>query len=270
MVEMEIRNSAVDLKEKKWLLWFAIISLCLTSVPYLIGMGNQGSDQVFTGFVFGVEDGNSYIAKMLDGANGSWLFTTPYSAYPQSGFLAYLPFLLIGKLAGGAAMHTQLIVLYQIFRWVAGFFLIYSLYDFVAIFISNTNLRRWGIITILFGGGLGWLVLVNNGALWRDGLPLEFYSPESFGFLSFFGLPHLALARALLLWGMGRIIRGLDHPQSIRYSLITALFFGLLGFFQPLSLVTGWIVLAVFLLVRFTYELIKKRELIPWIKQVFR
>jgi len=32
-------------------------------------------------------------------------------------------------------------------------------------------------------------------------LPLEFYSPETFGFLAIYGLPHLTLARALMLIG---------------------------------------------------------------------
>ena len=36
---------------------------------------------------------------------------------------------------------------------------------------------------------------------WLGSLPLDFYSPETFGFLALLGLPHLALGRALLLWG---------------------------------------------------------------------
>jgi len=266
MGEMEVKENKIDKSDRKWLFWFAIISLCITSLPYFLGLAEQGCNWVFTGFVFGVEDGNSYIAKMLAGANGSWLFTTPYTAFPQNGFLVYFPLLLLGKLAGGQAIHTQLVILYQIFRWAAGFLLVYSLFDFITIFISNRTLRRWGVFTILFGGGLGWMVLLNSG-MWQNGLPLEFYSPESFGFLSFFGLPHLAVARALLLWGMGRIIRGIQQPHSLKYSLVTGSFFGLLGFFQPLSLVTGWIVMGVFVLIRFIQVFNVNKKILVWIKQ---
>jgi hypothetical protein len=266
MGEMEVKENKIDYSDRKWLFWFAFISLCITSIPYFLGMADQGSNWVFTGFVFGVEDGNSYIAKMLAGANGSWLFTTPYTAFPQHSFLVYFPLLLLGKLASGSAIHTQLIVLYQIFRWVAGFLLVFSLSDFISIFISNKTLRRWGVFTILFGGGLGWLVLLNNG-LWQGGLPLEFYSPESFGFLSFFGLPHLAIARALFLWGMGRIIRGMEQPHSLKHSLVTGLYFCLMGFFQPLSLVTGWVVMGIFVLTRFISDIRKNKKILTWIKQ---
>ena len=55
------------------------------------GFWLQGSDWRFTGFFIGVEDGNSYIAKMLSGTAGNWIFRTPYTAYPQNGFLAFLP-----------------------------------------------------------------------------------------------------------------------------------------------------------------------------------
>ncbi|MGD8633386.1 MAG: hypothetical protein PVF85_07435, partial [Anaerolineales bacterium] len=60
-----------------WL--FAALVAILTSIPYVLGFAAQGSDWAFTGFVFGVEDGNSYIAKMLLGSSGDWLFRSPYS-----------------------------------------------------------------------------------------------------------------------------------------------------------------------------------------------
>ena len=39
------------------------------------------------GFIFAVEDGNSYIAKMLSGVQGAWLFRTPYTSMQQGGVL---------------------------------------------------------------------------------------------------------------------------------------------------------------------------------------
>jgi hypothetical protein len=79
----------------------------------------QGEAWRFTGFVFAVEDGNSYIAKMLLGANGAWLFRTPYTADPQRGVLAFLPYLLLGKLAAGEGIHEQLVALFHLFRILA-------------------------------------------------------------------------------------------------------------------------------------------------------
>ena len=88
-------------KERRWVIITTLIILSITSIPYFIGFMKQGDEWYFTGFVFGVEDGNSYIAKMLSGTAGNWLFRSPYSAYYQKGFIAFLPYLLIGKLVSG-------------------------------------------------------------------------------------------------------------------------------------------------------------------------
>jgi hypothetical protein len=76
--------------ERRWCLALSGVVMVLTSLPYLAGYAGQGEDWTFSGFVFGVGDGNSYIAKMLQGANGAWLFRTPYSAHPGSGIVAFL------------------------------------------------------------------------------------------------------------------------------------------------------------------------------------
>jgi hypothetical protein len=57
----------VKAQERRWVLGFAVVVLLITTLPYLLGFWLQGKEWVFTGFVFGVEDGNSYIAKMLSG-----------------------------------------------------------------------------------------------------------------------------------------------------------------------------------------------------------
>ena len=65
--------------ERRWCLGLSVVLMLLTSIPYLVGFQEQRGAWAFTGFVFGVGDGNSYIAKMLQGAAGAWLFRTPYS-----------------------------------------------------------------------------------------------------------------------------------------------------------------------------------------------
>ena len=57
----------ISREEYHWLWKAVLFLLILTSIPYLIGFARQGSEWRFAGFLFGVEDGNSYIAKMLSG-----------------------------------------------------------------------------------------------------------------------------------------------------------------------------------------------------------
>jgi hypothetical protein len=229
--------------ERRWVTFFALFTLAITTLPYLIGYANQAENWRFTGFLFAVEDGNSYIAKMLSGAVGHLLFFTPYTPYPQSGVLAFLPYLLLGKLTAGAGQHEQLLAVFQIYRWLAGWFLISSVYKFIALFVQEVQLRKIGTAAAVLGGGLGWLLLIVS----KETLPLEFYSPESFGFLALFGLPHLALGRGLLLKGVQGYIRSprsdvLHERQLDRRS---ALWWVALGLVHPLNLVVGGAVVGV-------------------------
>lgn len=185
-----------------WVWRFALLVMLVTCLPYLAGYTAQGQDWVFTGFVFGVEDGNSYIAKMLSGSAGAWLFRTPYTAASQAGVAAFLPYLLLGKLAAAPELHLQLAALYHLFRLGAGLLAIHATYDFLALFIGEERWRRLALSLAVLGGGAGWGLLLLGRDSWLGSLPLEFYSPETFGFLGLYGLPHLSLARACLLWGL--------------------------------------------------------------------
>lgn len=241
----------VTRSERRWALWFGVAAAVVTALPYLAAYQVQGDAWRFSGYLFGVEDGNSYTAKMLLGASGAWLFRTPYTPYPQGGVLAFLPYLLLGKLTAPPGQHEQLIALFQLFRAAATVLFGLAAYDFLALFTGSTGLRRLGTALAVLGGGLGWLALLGLGWLWRSSplgvvlpgmdLPMEFYSPETFGFLMVFGLPHLAAARALLLWGLRDYLR---PPESGLRWARPGLLWLLMGLLQPLTVISGWAVLA--------------------------
>jgi hypothetical protein len=216
-------------------------------IPYWAGFANAGLYWRFTGFVFGVEDGNSYIAKMLSGAAGAWLFRTPYSAMDQNGFLAFFPYILLGKLTSGPGQHEQLVILFQLFRVAAGFCMIFATYDFISLFLTDPIWRKLTLVLISVGGGIGWLFLLIGGEQGANRFPLEFYSPETFGFLSFFGMPHLAAARALLLWGLMLYLDPQKKLGRINRGVAGGIAWLALGFFQPLTVAIGWVVLVVHL-----------------------
>ena len=116
--------------ENKWLILFSIFVILITSIPYWIGFNLQNAQYKFSGFIIGVGDGNSYLAKMMVGASGDWLFTTPYTAYPQMKFFAFIPYILLGKLAGNPELTVQFISLFHLFRWVGIIFLVFQTYYF--------------------------------------------------------------------------------------------------------------------------------------------
>ncbi len=192
--------------ERRWTLGFAAFVAVITSVPYIIALLAQ--PHTFTGFLIGVEDGNSYIAKMLQGAAGEWLFRSPYSTQLQTGALLYLPYILLGKLLGINASHLTYVVAFHLFRILSIGVLCCAVYDFMTEFIRSQLLRRLATALAMLGGGLGWLLLLFGRSQAFGSMPLDFYSPETFGYLAVFGLPHLVLARALLLFGLLGMLRG--------------------------------------------------------------
>jgi hypothetical protein len=248
-------------EEKKWVWIFAGIVMALTSVPYLVAYSQFGGRFVFTGFLIGVEDGNSYIAKMLSGSVGAWLFRTPYSAYPQNGIFAFFIYLLLGKLASPPGVHEQLVALFHLFRIAAGGIGIYALYAFLAVFIQDVRLRRLGTILGTLGGGLGWLLILAGQNNWLGSLPLDFYSPETFGFLEVYSLPHLALARALLFFafiaylGARKDLGTAIESSSTKPLIITGVLLLLTGILQPLTALIGWVVIGAHQLVILSREL---------------
>ncbi len=254
---MRDKDTTVNSQERRWVLGFALAVMLVTTLPYLLGYAMEGENWRFTGFVLGVEDGNSYIAKMLSGGAGDWLFRTPYTATPQRGVMAFFPYLLLGKLSAPPAQHEQLAALYHLYRIGAGVLAMLATYDFLAIFLKEMRLRRWGLALVSLGGGLGWVLAVLGQGEWLGSLPLDFISPESFGFLAFYTLPHLLMARALFLWGL---VKYLNVQTFKRYNVQTGLLWLVMGFFQPLTIVVAWAVLGAHLGITWLHGLWRMRR----------
>lgn len=193
---------------------FALFILIVTTLPYALAWSRQGDAWRFSGFLFGVEDGNSYLGKMRLGMRGEWgfyLFYTPeiHRAEP----LVVLPYIAAGQLAGlfvpesSPDSQMALVITYHLMRLVCTALLIASMYLFIAQFLRARSLRFFALALATFGGGFGWLLSLIGLGGWLGSLPPDMYVPEGFSFLIIFGLPHLALARAALLLGLVLLIK---------------------------------------------------------------
>jgi hypothetical protein len=196
---------------KRRVIVYAVLLLLVTTIPYLIAWAQQGEDWRFTGFLFGVEDGNSYLGKMRLGGRGVWDFFLFYTPEPHDTVpLVFLPYIVPGQIVGqivpetDPAHTTALIITFHGIRILCAALLIFTLDRFIAEFIRSQAARFTALVLATIGGGLGWIVTFTGP------LPPELYIPEGFGFLILFGLPHLALARAALLGGLLILIRSLE------------------------------------------------------------
>jgi hypothetical protein len=201
--------AGVRRREWRWVVMWAFLVLALTSIPYVIGwrVAARNPNLTFGGFVIGVEDGNSYLVKMGQGARGHWLFRIAYTSEPHDGALFFLFHMLLGKCAAllpgsAATLPVRLIWVYHLARVVCGVGLLVMVYRFVAEFLAEVPWRRLAWLMVALGGGLGWLLLALGPGDWLGSPPLEFILPEGFAFLTVFFLPHVAFGRMLLLGGM--------------------------------------------------------------------
>ena len=99
-----------------------------------------------------------------------------------------------------------------------------------------------------------------------NGLPVDIYSPETFGFLSLFGLPHLAVSRAILVWGWYLLIKNDPAVSPWRRGLTIGFLWFLMGFFQPLSVVTAWAGMGGTWLVSVIFEIIQNKKVLISLK----
>lgn len=198
-------------------LLLALAVVILTSAPYVLAWSRQGNEWQFSGFLFGVEDGNAYLGKMRLGARGLWNFSLFYTPEAHESVpLFYLTHILPGQIVGRLMAETDpavtptLILAYHVMRVLFDALLIVVIYRFCAKFLDTPRDRMIATLLAALGGGLGWLLSFTG----QGALPADFYIPEGFSFLILFGIPHLALARAALLGGLLAVMRTL-HAGSV-------------------------------------------------------
>ncbi|MBN2555405.1 MAG: hypothetical protein JXA97_05650 [Anaerolineales bacterium] len=177
-------------RERIWALGLSAGVSLLTVVPYLLA-NRAAVPNVFSGFLINPIDGFSYLAKMRQGAAGSWYFTLPYAAQAGEGVLLYLYYLLLGQLS--TLFHVPLMMMFHAARVLAStamFYLASLFYDAVL----HRKSWAWAAFLItLFGAGLGWIGIL----IGVEGSDLSI--PESIPLISAYTNAHFPVAAAAIL-----------------------------------------------------------------------
>lgn len=242
--------------EWRWVLLVSLAMLLIASLPTLYAWWMADDAQLFSGFVYNTEDGNSYLAKMRQGARGEWLFHLPFTTEPHSGAWLYTFHLLLGKVAAVLGFSFQLT--YHLARLILGLGLLATIYAFVSHFVVDVATRRLAWLLTAIGSGLGWLLTLFGGTQWLGSLPLDFWVPEAYVFLVLYSLPHLALAETALLWTLLLLLEAFHH-SSLRRAIaagLCALVMTIIVPFYPLVLTA---VLGILFLI-----LMLRRKKVPW------
>jgi hypothetical protein len=182
----------------------------------LIGFARSTSEQPFSGVLLLRDDLYSYIAKMRVGASGEWLYQNPYAVESHSRAPIYLFYLLLGKMAalgaGSRVPVEQLVVAYHVARAMLGYLLLVVLYPVIGLLIAERRQRWLAWALAVFGGGLGWLMLlITQEPLPFDSAPIDLYVGEAVMYVPLLILPHVLMARAALLAGLLCFVRAVEQ-----------------------------------------------------------
>ncbi len=203
-----------------WVLGWSLVALALTGAPYLLGLYLSSPEMPFGGFVYNVEDCNSYVAKMQQGAWGQWLFHLPYTSEDHQGALVFTFYLLLGKVVALSGLSSLLV--YHLARLALAPFFLVTVYVFISHFTAWRAVRRLSFLMVVFSSGLGWLVWLSGRARVFGEAPIDFWVPDAFALLVIFAFPHLCLSEALILWTFLFARRGLESGVW-RYSIVAGL-----------------------------------------------
>lgn len=150
----------VSRRELTWVLVWAALIMALTCLPYVYAI-HIAEGRTCSGFLWGVDEGNVYLAWMRQAAEGEWFLRNQYCVAPENPRFVNLFFQLGGRLCALTGLSEA--VVFHVLRVAGGAFLLWSLYLLVAT-ITRDKVVRWTTLVLAsLGSGLGWLVVLNDG-----------------------------------------------------------------------------------------------------------
>lgn len=195
-------SSSISINRKEWLaaLSVALFTAVLGLLPYWLGAANPPEGQVYMHLIMNAEDSLTYWAKMLQGLDGAWQYTIPFTPEPHDSAAVGVFYVWLGQVA--RLLTVPLTAVWHGARFVAAIILFMMTFWFTAVFLTN-KLARWtGFLLALFGSGFGWLLFISGQTYWLGAFPIDFKQPGAHLFFTALTFPHISLGTALILFDM--------------------------------------------------------------------
>ena len=240
-------------RESRWALLWAVVVVGLTCLPYLVAWQLAPDGTQYTGLLVNHFDGESYYAKMQQGARGDWLFHLAFTPEPHDEALIFTFYLALGHLS--ALLGLPLPLTYHLARVAAGILMLVVAYRFIARCFEQARTRRAAFLLLAFSAGLGWL-LAPLGIITAD-----LWVAEGFTFLSILANPHFPLAIGLMLLILLQALDASSSPPTAAVwpPIRSALFSLALAVVQPFAVPIVLAVLGVYLV-----ALAWQKRRLPW------
>jgi hypothetical protein len=227
----------------------ALSATTIVSIPYILGYALSKPGTSFSGVIMNPEDTQSYFAKMLQGYDGHWLYTIPFTPEPHNPAFLGGFYLALGHVARWFGITIEAV--WHITRLVSNVFLFMTTFGFIATFLPDRRSRWIAYLVAIFGSGLGWLLFLLQQPKWLGAFPVDFKMPEAHLFFSALTFPHVALGTGLLMVSFWLIYSvGSGHEKSWRLAFLAGVSNLAIGIVYPflyylvaLTIVIYWIVL---------------------------
>lgn len=215
--------------EWRWVALASALILLATTAPVLYGLLSPSPGYHYIGFAYNGEEANPYLAKIVQGARGDWLYAPPYNADPGEPFFLYENYLLLGHLSRWLSLEPLLV--FHLARLAGGALMLAVLYWFIARFFGAVRDRRLAFGLAAFGAGFGWLAVLagyKSADLWQA---------QIFPFLAVFANVHFPPALAAALWVTDALVP-LDGEHAARARIAAQIAAGalILALTQPYAL----------------------------------
>ncbi len=188
-----------EISRREWLLALgvALATAVFGLIPYWLGNLLAADGLVYMQLIMNPEDAQTYWAKMLQGFNGAWLYTIPFTPEPHAAAGVGVFYVWLGQLARG--LGVSLTAVWHGSRFVAGILLFLTTFRFVAAFLPDRRSRWTAYLLALYGSGLGWLLFVLGQNYWLGAFPVDFKQPGAHLFFTALAFPHISLGTAVIL-----------------------------------------------------------------------
>jgi len=206
----------------KWVILATAVIVALTCVPYLFGVSVAPPGYRFLGLTHNIDDGAVYLSWIRQAADGHVLIRNQFTNEPQPGGSFNVLFLAMGGFA--CLTHLSCIDAYHVFRILLGIGLLFAIFKFSGLFISDRRARLLLVPLVGLSSGIGWLI---PGAGFPIG-PVDVWQPEAITFLSIYLNP-LFIAGLLLMLGSLHYLVLMERTGRARHAVTAGLFLLVLG-----------------------------------------
>ncbi len=202
---------AARVRRIRFALLFGAAIAGVSLLPYLLAYLWTPPGHHFAGFFFIADDATTYLAKMRQGADGSWLWNDPYTGEPHGGAFLFGFYLLFGHLA--VLSHLPLIATYHLARITGAIALVLAVERLCRRLLPRQQ-RNLGLVLVVLGSGAGFLAQAagNPSILGSRVEALDLHLPELSGWYSILAIPHFAWATALIIAALLGLLRIMEAP----------------------------------------------------------